>query len=181
MHREKGIIPFLCSFIFFFFFLNELSIIPCQCFKVGITPNNPVRANYFPTPPPQSFVCLLCNASQCTRWRFGSRLQAVPFWSVEMVRSQRSETGARRNKWEETFPFSTPLSKPHSARLLQFFALGYFARPLDYPERDCLQSTSAQDWKSFLFSSQVFIFYTYIYFSHQKKICLYAVYCDSKW
>ena len=31
-----------------------------------------------------------------------TRLQAVPFWSVEMVRSQRSETGARRNKREET-------------------------------------------------------------------------------
>ena len=30
------------------------------------------------------------------------RLQAVPFWSVEMVRSQRSETGARRNKRKET-------------------------------------------------------------------------------
>ena len=28
------------------------------------------------------------------------RLQAVPFWSVERVRSQRSETGARRNKQE---------------------------------------------------------------------------------
>ena len=39
------------------------------------------------------------------------RLQAVPFWSVERVRSQRSETGARRNKREET----------------GFFALGYFA------------------------------------------------------
>ena len=30
------------------------------------------------------------------------RLQAVPFWSVERVRSQRSETGARKNKREET-------------------------------------------------------------------------------
>ena len=31
----------------------------------------------------------------------GSRLQAVPFWLVERVRSQ-SETGARRNKREES-------------------------------------------------------------------------------
>ena len=30
------------------------------------------------------------------------RLQAGPFWSVGMVRSQRSETGARRNKRDET-------------------------------------------------------------------------------
>ena len=69
--------------------------------------------------------------------------QAIPFWSVERVRSQCSETGARRNKREETFPFPffTPLPKLPSARLLQpVFALGYFARPLDYPERDCLQS-----------------------------------------
>ena len=35
-------------------------------------------------------------------WGQVDRLQAVPFWSVEMVRSQRSETGARRNKREET-------------------------------------------------------------------------------
>ena len=28
-----------------------------------------------------------------------------------------------------------------------FFALGYFARPLDYPERDCLQSTIADPSK----------------------------------
>ena len=53
------------------------------------------------------------------------RLQAVPLWSVERVCSQCSETGARRNKREETV----------------FIALGYFARPLDYPERDCLQSS----------------------------------------
>ena len=43
------------------------------------------------------------------------RLQAVPFWLVERVRSHRSETGARRNKREET------------------------ARSL-HPERYCLQS-----------------------------------------
>ena len=36
----------------------------------------------------------------CTS-KMGFRLQAVPFWSVEMVSSQRSETGARRNKREE--------------------------------------------------------------------------------
>ena len=30
------------------------------------------------------------------------RLEAVPVWLVERVRSQRSETGARRNKREET-------------------------------------------------------------------------------
>ena len=31
-----------------------------------------------------------------------NRLQAVPFRSVERVRSQRTETGARKNKREET-------------------------------------------------------------------------------
>ena len=29
-------------------------------------------------------------------------MQAVPYWSVEVVRSQCSETGARRKKREET-------------------------------------------------------------------------------
>ena len=66
------------------------------------------------------------------------RLQAVPFWSVEMVRSQRSETGARRNKREE--PFSRLSPGPPPLVCSSFFALGYFAQPLDYPERDCLQS-----------------------------------------
>ena len=61
-----------------------------------------------------------------------SRLQAVPFWLVERVRSQRSETGARRNKREETggedfpFPFFPPLPKSPSARLLQFFRARLF-------------------------------------------------------
>ena len=68
-----------------------------------------------------------------------ARLQAVPFWSVERVRSQRSETGARRNKREETggekekkgtlsfpFPSFTPLPKLPSARLLQFFRARLF-------------------------------------------------------
>ena len=77
------------------------------------------------------------------------RLQAVPFWSVEMVRSQHSETGARRNKREETgdFLFLSPFSRlsPSPPLLVcsSFFALGYFAQPLDYPERDCLQSKKA--------------------------------------
>ena len=56
-----------------------------------------------------------------------------------MVRSQRSKTGARRNKREETggekekkgslsflFLFFTPLPKPPSARLLQFFCAWLF-------------------------------------------------------
>ena len=48
------------------------------------------------------------------------RLQAVPFWSVE-----RSETGARRNKREET-----RLSpSPPSARSLQFFRARLFRTP----------------------------------------------------
>ena len=47
----------------------------------------------------------------------GSRLQAVPFWSVE-----RSETGARRNKREET----KPPPPPPSARSLQFFRARLF-------------------------------------------------------
>ena len=56
------------------------------------------------------------------------------------LKTASSETGARRNKREET-----PLPKPPSPRSLSFFfffffALGYFARPLDYPERDCSQS-----------------------------------------
>ena len=63
-----------------------------------------------------------------------SRLQVVPFWSVERVRSQRSETGARKNLREETSPQAP----------LRSFALGYFARPLDYPERDRLQSSASQ-------------------------------------
>ena len=56
---------------------------------------------------------------------FRSRLQAVPFWLVERVRSQRSETGAWSNKREED-----------SARSLQFSRARL---SLDYPERDCLQ------------------------------------------
>ena len=71
------------------------------------------------------------------------RLQAVPFWLVKRVRSQHSETGVRRNKQEEaggeaSFSRLSPSPPPlvHSS----FFALGYFPRPLDYPERDCVQS-----------------------------------------
>ena len=61
------------------------------------------------------------------------RLQAVPFWLVQRVRSQRNETGAGRNKPEQTggeagrkgtlsfpFPFFPPLSKPPSACSLCF-------------------------------------------------------------
>ena len=53
----------------------------------------------------------------------GIRLQAVPFWLVERMRSKRSETGARRNKREETGgeAFFPPLPKSPTARLLQFF------------------------------------------------------------
>ena len=63
------------------------------------------------------------------------RMQAVPFWIVERVR----ETGARRTKREETGG-EAPLPKPPPLVCSSFFALGYFARPFDYPERECLQS-----------------------------------------
>ena len=72
----------------------------------------------------------------CISFHFRSRLQAVPFWIVERVR----ETGARRNKREE-FPFSRLSPSPPSLVRSSFsVALGYLARPLDNPERDCLQS-----------------------------------------
>ena len=38
------------------------------------------------------------NARNRLMPNFMDRLQAVPFWLVERVRSQRRETGARRNK-----------------------------------------------------------------------------------
>ena len=41
----------------------------------------------------------LCLCGVITVW---NSLQAVPLWSVERGRSQRSETGARKNKPEET-------------------------------------------------------------------------------
>ena len=87
------------------------------------------------------------------------RLQAVPFWSVERVCSQRSETGARRNKREETgekfYPFSRLSPSPPPLVCSSFYALGYFARPLDYPGRDCLQSRPKSEpvTNTFLISS----------------------------
>ena len=62
---------------------------------------------------------------------FSVRLQAVPFWLIERVRSQRSETGAGA-------------SPPPLVCSSFFGCVGdyFFAQPLDYPERDCLQSTS---------------------------------------
>ena len=67
-----------------------------------------------------------------------SSLQAVPFWLVERVPSQGSKTETRRNKREETGerPFSRLSPSPPPLVCSSFFALGYFARPLDYPERD---------------------------------------------
>ena len=51
--------------------------------------------------------------------------------------AQRGETGAKRNKREETR--GKPLASRLSPRHFRLFTLlfGYFARPLDYPERDC--------------------------------------------
>ena len=50
-----------------------------------------------------------------------SRLLAVPFWIVERAREiAERKTGARRKK-----------------KVAPVFSLGYFARPLDYPDRDC--------------------------------------------
>ena len=40
-----------------------------------------------------------------------------------------------------SFPFSRLSSGSPPLVRSRFFALGYFARPLDYPERDCLRST----------------------------------------
>ena len=51
------------------------------------------------------------------------RLQAVPFWLVERVRSQHSETGASGNKREET---EEPLPKLPSAQSLLFFRAQLF-------------------------------------------------------
>ena len=68
------------------------------------------------------------------------RLQSVPFWSVERVRSQRNETEARRNKREKKTGEEASPQAP-SAHSLQFFGLGYFARPLDCPNV-ALQFTS---------------------------------------
>ena len=91
------------------------------------------------------------------------RLQAVPFWSVEMVRSQRRETGARRNKREETFPKS-----PAPLVCSSFFAaLGYFAQPLDYPERDCLQSIAHLNAEHLI---NVTIKLVLAFFQHTKTI-----------
>ena len=66
---------------------------------------------------------------------FDLRLPAVPFWSVE-----RSETGARRNKREETLRSFAPV-----------FSRSAIPRDLDYPERDCLQSTLIFDPLTFGF------------------------------
>ena len=52
------------------------------------------------------------------------RLPAVPFWIVERAREPKTHSAARLEQG------------------LRLFTLlfGYFARPLDYPERDCKQS-----------------------------------------
>ena len=57
------------------------------------------------------------------------KLQAVPFWSVERVRSQRSETGARRNKREKTGG-EAPVPKPPSARSPPGFSCSAISRDL---------------------------------------------------
>ena len=84
-----------------------------------------------------------------TLLNFVLRLLAVPFWMVERAREiAERKTGARRKKREETGGeagrkgpfFSFPFSRLSPSSLRSFapvFSLGYFARLLDYPERDC--------------------------------------------
>ena len=85
-----------------------------------------------------------------------SRLLAVPFWIVEMMvreiaeiasYQQRGEIGARRKKKPEEIGHPLHVCilelldtrRTRSARWLQVstFSQGYFAHPLDFPERDC--------------------------------------------
>ena len=47
------------------------------------------------------FLCCTRKREICVTASLIVRLQAVPLWSVKRVRSQRSETGASRNKREE--------------------------------------------------------------------------------
>ena len=76
----------------------------------------------------RGIVILVLAVSLCYKLCW-VRLQAVPFWLVERVRSERSETGARRNKREKTGG-EAPLPKPPSARSPPGFSRSAILRDL---------------------------------------------------